>query len=182
MASKPSPFASIINKHRPALASYEDLYKHCHANGELSTQERETAALVTSHLKKLPGGGDLDIRPNIGGHGQIAILRNGEGKTLLLRADIDALPVQEKTGLPYASTKTMTDTDGQVKPVMHACGHDFHVSLSLLVLEGSWFLTHDRSRQCSLPRRHYWRVEATGPAPSSSSSSLPRKEAAGRVP
>ncbi|KAK5207433.1 hypothetical protein LTR41_007002 [Exophiala xenobiotica] len=135
MASTSSPFASIIDKCRPALESYEDLYKHCHANGELSTQERETAALITSHLKKLPGGGDLDIRSNIGGHGQIAILRNGEGKTILLRADIDALPVQEKTGLPYASTKTMTDTDGQVKPVMHACGHDFHITTMLAAAE-----------------------------------------------
>ncbi|KAL6252982.1 hypothetical protein RBB50_000701 [Rhinocladiella similis] len=131
----PSPYASLIEEYRPDLGPYEDLYKYCHANGELSTQEGETAALITSHLKKLPGAGDLDIRTGIGGHGQIAILKNGEGKTILLRADIDALPVQEKTGLPYASTKTMKDTDGLVKPVMHACGHDFHITSMLAAAE-----------------------------------------------
>ncbi|KAJ9625346.1 hypothetical protein H2204_010438 [Knufia peltigerae] len=131
-----SPYASVIEKYRPDLGPYEDLYRHCHANGEFSTQEGETAALITAHLRKLPGAGDLDIRTGIGGHGQIAILKNGEGKTILLRADIDALPVQEKTGLPYASTKTMKDTaDGLVKPVMHACGHDFHIASMLGAVE-----------------------------------------------
>ena len=128
-ASTSAPFAAIIKEFRPDLKPYEELYKHCHANGELSTQEKETAALITERLRKLSG--DLDIRTGIGGHGQIAILKNGSGPTILLRADIDALPVQEKTGLDYASTKTMRDTDGEVKPVMHACGHDFHI-VSLL--------------------------------------------------
>lgn len=126
MTSSQSSFSSIIEKYRPKLEPYEELYKYCHANGELSTQEKATAALITSHLKKLSG--DLDIRTDIGGHGQIAILQNGPGKTILLRADIDALPIQEKTGLPYASTKVMRDTDGIKKPVMHACGHDFHIT------------------------------------------------------
>ncbi|ETI23950.1 hypothetical protein G647_05757 [Cladophialophora carrionii CBS 160.54] len=126
-------FASVIKEYRPALKPYEDLYKHCHANGELSTQEKETAALITNHLKKLSD--DLDIRTGIGGHGQVAILKNGSGPTILLRADIDALPVQEKTGLDYASTKTMLDTDGLVKPVMHACGHDFHITCLLAAAE-----------------------------------------------
>ncbi|KIY02143.1 uncharacterized protein Z520_02281 [Fonsecaea multimorphosa CBS 102226] len=132
-AKSSSSFGSVIEKYRPDLAPYEDLYKHCHANGELSTQEKETASLITAHLKKLSD--DLDIRTGIGGHGQIAILKNGPGKTILLRADIDALPVQEKTGLPYASTKTMRDTDGLVKPVMHACGHDFHITSLLAAAE-----------------------------------------------
>ncbi|OQV08738.1 Peptidase dimerization domain-containing protein [Cladophialophora immunda] len=133
VAAKSSSFGSVIAKYRPDLAPYEDIYKHCHANGELSTQEKETASLITEHLKKLSN--DLDIRTGIGGHGQIAILKNGPGKTILLRADIDALPVQEKTGLPYASTKTMRDTDGLVKPVMHACGHDFHITSLLAAAE-----------------------------------------------
>lgn len=128
-----SRFSSIIQKYRPDLAPYEELYKYCHANGELSTQEKETAALITSHLKKLSG--DLDIRTGIGGYGQVAILNNGPGQTILLRADIDALPVQEKTGLPYASTKTMRDTDDVIKPVMHACGHDFHITSLLAAAE-----------------------------------------------
>ena len=128
-----SPFSSIIKEYRPELKSYEEIYKHCHGNGELSTQEKETASFITDHLKKLSS--DLDIRTGIGGHGQIAILKNGEGPTILLRADIDALPVQEKTGLDYASTKTMRDTDGLVKPVMHACGHDFHITSLLAATE-----------------------------------------------
>jgi metal-dependent amidase/aminoacylase/carboxypeptidase family protein len=112
-----SSLTAILDKHRPNLAPYEDLYRHLHANPELSTQENETAQLIAERLQKLSS--DLDIRKNIGGHGLIAILKNGPGKTVLLRADIDALPLAEKTGLPYASRKTMKDSDGIVKPVMH---------------------------------------------------------------
>ena len=112
-----SSLTAILDKHRPDLATYEDLYKYLHANPELSMQEKETAQLIAERLSKLSS--DLDIRKNIGGHGLVAILKNGAGKTVLLRADIDALPVAEKTGLPYASKKTMKDVDGIVKPVMH---------------------------------------------------------------
>ena len=112
-----SSLTGIVDKHRPDLAPYEELYRHLHANPELSTQEKETAQLIAERLSKLSS--DLDIRKNIGGHGLVAILKNGPGKTVLLRADIDALPVAEKTGLPYASKKTMEDVDGIVKPVMH---------------------------------------------------------------
>lgn len=126
-------FSSVIEQYRPDLHPYEELYRYCHAHGELSTQEKETAALITSHLQKISS--DLDIRTGIGGHGQFAVLDNGPGQTILLRADIDALPVQEKTGLPYASTKTMRDTDGIEKPVMHACGHDFHITSLLAAAE-----------------------------------------------
>lgn len=132
-AASTSPFAPIISKHRPNLKPYEDLYKYYHANGELSTQEKETAAHITKKLQSLSS--DLDIRTGIGGYGQIAILRNGAGSTILLRADIDALPVKEKTNLDYASTKTQLDVDGEVKPVMHACGHDFHITSLLAAVE-----------------------------------------------
>jgi metal-dependent amidase/aminoacylase/carboxypeptidase family protein len=91
-AKADSPFTKIITSHRPDLKSYEDLYKHFHANPELSTQEKDTAAKITEHLKSLST--DLEIKTGIGGHGQIAILKNGEGTTVLLRADIDALPVR----------------------------------------------------------------------------------------
>lgn len=128
-----SSFSGVIDKYRPKLEPYEELYKYYHANGELSTQEKETAASITEHLKKLSS--EFDIRTGIGGHGQIAILKNGEGRTILLRADIDALPVGEKTGLPYASKKTQLDVDGVVKPVMHACGHDFHITSLLAAAE-----------------------------------------------
>lgn len=126
-------FAGVIDRYRPDLKPYEELYKHLHSNPELSEQEGETAALITKHMKAISA--DFDIRTNIGGHGQIAILKNGPGGTIMLRADIDGLPVLEKTGLPFASKKTMLDTDGITKPVMHACGHDFHITSLLAAAE-----------------------------------------------
>ena len=120
----PISLSPILDKHRPNLAPYEELYKHLHANPELSTQEKETASLIADRLSKLSP--ELDVRTNIGGHGLVAILKNGPGKTVLLRADIDGLPVEEKTGLPYASKKTMKDVDGLVKPTMHGQSPNFH--------------------------------------------------------
>ena len=128
-----SPFASIIDQHRPDLGKYEDFYKHSHAHPELANQEKETAASITKHLKSLSD--DLKIQTDIGGHGQIAVLENGPGKTLLLRADIDALPVKEKSGVPYASSQVATDEDGNESAVMHACGHDFHFTALLAAAE-----------------------------------------------
>lgn len=125
--------SSALSNFRPNLTPYEEFYKYAHARGELSTQEKETAALITSKLEQISP--DLEIRTQIGGHGQIATLRNGSGPTILLRADIDALPVEEQTGLPYASTKTMLDVDGIVKPTMHACGHDLHFTSLLAAAE-----------------------------------------------
>lgn len=128
-ARERSPYKSLIDKYRPDLGVYEKLYKHIHANAELSMQESGTASLIANHLRKLSS--DFDVRTSIGGTGVIGILRNCTNedgtKTILLRADMDALPEAETTSLAFASTKTMKDTDGEVKPVMHACGHDFHV-------------------------------------------------------
>lgn len=112
-----SSFASLIDECRPSLKRYEELYKHFHSHPELSNQEAETAANIVEHLHKLSP--DLEVKANIGGHGVVAILRNGSGKTVLLRADMDALPIKEKTELPYASDKTMKDPDGDLQPVMH---------------------------------------------------------------
>ncbi|KAI9875335.1 MAG: hypothetical protein M1830_008606, partial [Pleopsidium flavum] len=89
----------IVKANRPALEPYEDLYKHLHSHPELSLQEIETAASAAQHLRSLGG---FDIHEHIGGHGLAGVLKNGAGKTILLRADMDALPVEEKTGLPYA--------------------------------------------------------------------------------
>lgn len=122
----------IVKSNRPALEPYEDLYKHFHSHPELSHQEKETAATVAKHLRALGG---FDIHEHIGGHGLAAVLKNGSGKTILLRADMDGLPVEEKTGLPYASKVTMKDNDGITKPVMHACGHDMHVTSLLAAAE-----------------------------------------------
>ncbi|KAF1841768.1 metal-dependent amidase/aminoacylase/carboxypeptidase [Cucurbitaria berberidis CBS 394.84] len=118
----------IVNKYRPELGSYEELYKWFHAHPELSYQEQKTAEAIVKHLEKF---NSYEIHSSIGGHGVAAVLKNGPGKTLLLRADIDALPVDERSNLPYASQARMKDVDGVEKPVMHACGHDMHITTLL---------------------------------------------------
>ena len=115
----------VINNNRPDMAPLEEMYRHLHASPEISGQEEQTAALAAQHLRIL----GYEVHERIGGHGLAGVFRNGPGPTLLVRADMDALPVPERTGLPYASHKTMKDlTDGVVKPTMHACGHDTHVT------------------------------------------------------
>lgn len=119
---------------KPDLSHYESLYKHFHSHPELSLQESETASKIVSHLESLKAG--YELHTSIGGHGLAAILINGKGPTVLLRADIDALPVLEQTDLPYASKVTMKDiADGIEKPVMHACGHDMHITCLLAAAE-----------------------------------------------
>ncbi|KAF2641712.1 metal-dependent amidase/aminoacylase/carboxypeptidase [Massarina eburnea CBS 473.64] len=121
--------SEIIAAHQPEFAPYEKLYKHFHAHPELSFQEEQTAARIVKELDKLQA---YAIYPKIGGHGLAAVLQNGPGPTILLRADIDGLPVQESTNVPFASTLRMTDDDGIEKPTMHACGHDIHITALLL--------------------------------------------------
>ena len=104
-----------------------DLYQDLHRHPELSFQEVRTAGLVRDRLTQL----GYDVHTGIGGTGLVGILRNSEGPTVLARADMDALPVREATGLPYASTATTTDASGHETPVMHACGHDMHVTCLL---------------------------------------------------
>jgi metal-dependent amidase/aminoacylase/carboxypeptidase family protein len=110
-----STISSLVAQHRPNLNPYIDLYKQFHANPELSYLEHETAAKIADLLKEL---GSFEIFPSIS-TGLAAVFKNGPGKIVLLRADIDALPVREKTGLEYASKKTMKSLDGVEKPVMH---------------------------------------------------------------
>ncbi|MDF2712999.1 MAG: amidohydrolase [Nonomuraea muscovyensis] len=104
----------------------EDLYRGLHEHPELSHQEIRTARSVSERL----GACGYEVHDGIGGTGVVGILRNGPGPTVLLRADMDALPVLEKTGLDYASTVFATE-DGNQVPVMHACGHDVHVTALL---------------------------------------------------
>jgi amidohydrolase len=124
--------SDILGKASLNLGPYEDLYKYFHANPELSLQEKATSEKITTVLSNL---GPYEIHTNIGGYGLVGILRNGPGKTILLRADMDALPIKEATGLPYASSVTMRDGDGIIKPVMHACGHDMHITCLLATAE-----------------------------------------------
>lgn len=111
---------------------YEALYKHFHQNPELSNLEAQTAKTLADQLAQLQV---FNVTTNIGGHGLVGVFENGPGNTVLLRADIDALPILEATGLPYASTVTMADIEGVVRPVMHACGHDMHMTCLLAAAE-----------------------------------------------
>jgi hippurate hydrolase len=103
------------------------LYRDLHAHPELAFQETRTAGIVAGLLRSL----GYETATEVGGTGVVGVLRNGDGPTVLLRADMDGLPVRERTGLPYASTAHGTDSGGGTVPVMHACGHDVHVTCLL---------------------------------------------------
>jgi amidohydrolase len=109
---------------QPLLPDLERIYKDIHAQPELSMQETRTAGIAADRLRQA----GYDVTTGVGGTGVVGILRNGDGPTVMLRADMDALPVKEQTGLPYASSQTATDHGGKTVPVMHACGHDMHVA------------------------------------------------------
>ncbi len=113
------------------LSSTVDWYKDFHQHPELSMQEFRTAEIVARHLQSL----GYDVHEKIGVTGVVAILKNGEGKTVMLRADMDALPMEEKTGLPFASTAIGETPDGVKTPVSHMCGHDLHVAWMMAVAE-----------------------------------------------
>jgi hippurate hydrolase len=104
--------------------SLEKLYIHFHSHPELSYYEARTAAKLAEELKRL----GLEVATGIGGHGVVGVLRNGPGPTVLVRTDLDALPVKEQTGLSYASQVRMTNDLGVEMDVMHACGHDVHIT------------------------------------------------------
>ena len=105
----------------------ERFYTTVHEHPELGHQEVKTASAVAEELR----GFGYDVHENVGSTGVVGILKNGDGPVVLMRADMDALPVAETTGLPYASTAHATDRDGNEVPVMHACGHDVHVACLL---------------------------------------------------
>jgi amidohydrolase len=109
---------------RDLLPDLESVYTDLHAHPELSMQEKRTAGIAASRL----GAAGFDVTPGVGTTGVVGLLRNGNGPTVMLRADMDALPVLEATGLAYASAETATDATGKRVPVMHACGHDMHVA------------------------------------------------------
>ncbi|MCT1523584.1 M20 metallopeptidase family protein [Sphingobacterium hotanense] len=112
---------NLINTSFPQL---ERIYKDLHANPELSLQEAYTSKRLSAELTKI----GISVTSNIGGYGIVGLLSNGEGPTIMIRTDMDALPIQEETGLSYASRIRMKDKNGVETAVMHACGHDFHMS------------------------------------------------------
>ncbi len=117
------------------LASLVDTYKMLHANPELSMHEEKTAAFLSKELRSY----GFTVTEQVGryeptglvAYGVVAVLKNGEGPVVLIRSDMDALPVVEKTGLPYASKITAKGDNGQETSVMHACGHDVHMTCLL---------------------------------------------------
>lgn len=102
----------------------EALYIHLHRNPELSLRETETAARMATELRSL----GYDVTTGVGGNGVVGVLKNGSGPTVMLRTELDALPVTESTGLPFASTVKVKDASGVDVGVMHACGHDAHMA------------------------------------------------------
>src|SRR3981081_3658349 len=118
---KPTEIVVNLDEMLPEL---EALYKDIHTHPELSMRETRTGGVAADHLR----ASGFEVTTEVGKTGVVGILRNGDGPTVMLRADMDALPVREETGLPYASTQTATDATGKQVPVMHACGHDMHVT------------------------------------------------------
>jgi amidohydrolase len=111
----------IAADYRARLAA---LFEHFHRNPELSGLETETSKRLAAEIRSL----GYDVTEGVGGTGIVAVMRNGAGPTVLLRADMDGLPVAEQSGLPYASTTRQADPAGVEQPVMHACGHDVHMT------------------------------------------------------
>ena len=122
--AKPQPAATVLASLDSLRGDLESVYKDVHSHPELSMQENRTAGIAADRLR----AAGYDLTTGIGKTGVVGLLRNGDGPTVMLRADMDALPVKEATGLPYASKVTATDRDGKTVPVMHACGHDMHVT------------------------------------------------------
>ena len=104
-----------------------ETYKYLHAHPELSLMEFETSEKMASHLE----GMGFELTRNFSGNSLVGVLENGDGPVIMLRTDMDALPIKEKTGLPYASRMIREDAEGNSSPAMHACGHDMHMTLWL---------------------------------------------------
>ncbi len=111
---------SLIREDIPYLLAF---YKERHQKPEISLEEKETAATLAAELRKA----GFEVTENVGGYGIVGVFRNGDGPTILYRTDMDALPMYEKTGLPYASTKEIA-FDGGTTGAMHSCGHDMHMT------------------------------------------------------
>jgi len=122
MTNQKGPTAILANVDT-ILPELEAIYKDIHAHPELSMHETRTAKIAANHLKT----NGFEVTTGVGQTGVVGILRNGIGPTVMLRADMDALPIKEATGLPYASKMTAKGPDGKIVPVAHSCGHDMHV-------------------------------------------------------
>jgi len=119
--SDSAPLSGDVARAMPAA---ENLYLDLHQNPELSSHETKTATKLAEHLRSL----GYEVTTGVGGTGIVALMKNGDGPVIMLRTELDALPIEEQTGLPYASkVKWKSDTGAEI-PVMHACGHDLHMA------------------------------------------------------
>ena len=123
-ATTPDSAAVVLTDLAALLPTLEGIYKDIHAHPELSMEEHRTAGIAAKHLTD----NGYEVTAGVGQTGVVGVLRNGDGPTVMLRADMDALPIREATGLDYASTATGEDADGNLVPLAHACGHDMHVT------------------------------------------------------
>src|SRR5690349_15856707 len=119
-----SPSDAVLHDVDGLLPDSEAFYKDVHSHPELSMQETRTAGLAADRLR----AAGYEVTTGVGKTGVVGLLRNGDGPTVMLRADMDALPVEEATGLSYASKAKMKDREGHTVPVGHMCGHDMHVT------------------------------------------------------
>jgi amidohydrolase len=124
MMSSTAPAATLAEGIQADMPQLMALYRDLHANPELSMQEVRTPAKLAAEMRKL----GFDVTEHVGKTGVVAVMKNGPGPVLLIRADMDALPVKEQTGLPFASAVIGKLPDGTPTPVMHACGHDTHMA------------------------------------------------------
>ena len=121
-AARPDYADAVKADYDKSLAS---LWDHFHRNPELSFREYKTAARMAQELRTVPG---MIVTEKVGGTGVVGMLKNGDGPVVLVRADMDGLPVQERSGLANSSTVKQVGVDGLEMPVMHACGHDVHIT------------------------------------------------------
>lgn len=119
--------AALESRYEEIAPQLLEIYRDLHRYPELSMQEHRTAGIAADYIEQL----GYAVTRGVGVTGVVGVLRNGEGPTVMLRADMDALPMAEDTGLPYASTVTATDAEGQTVCVAHSCGHDLHVAWML---------------------------------------------------
>ena len=150
-----SQAAKILARLDALLPELESVYKDIHSHPELSMQEHRTAGVAENRLRSA----GCEVAAGIGQTGIVGLLRNGDGPTVMLRADMDALPVKEATGLPYASEATATDRDNKTVPVMHACGHDMHIAW---LIGASTLFAGNRDSWCGTLMSVFQPAEETG--------------------
>src|SRR5690349_241473 len=124
VSATPAPAATLSDAISADMPQLMAIYRDLHANPELSMQEIRTPAKLAPEMRKL----GFQVTEHVGKTGAVAVMKNGPGPVLMLRADMDALPVKEQTGLPFASKVVAKLPDGTETPVMHACGHDTHLA------------------------------------------------------